>query len=55
VDDSVICRRILSDAVENTELGKVKYTASNGENAIEWLKQQDIDVVLLDTVMPSLL
>ena len=54
MDDSVICRRILSDAVENTELGKVKYTASNGENAIEWLKQQDIDVVLLDTVMPGM-
>ena len=54
VDDSVICRRILSDAVENTELAKVKYTASNGENAIEWLKQQGIDVVLLDTVMPGM-
>ncbi len=52
-DDSCVSRRIFSQAVENTGLGTVVHMASNGNIALEWLKQCDIDVVLLDVLMPE--
>lgn len=53
-DDTIVYRKILSEAVESTGLALVKHAASNGLIALEWLKQQDIDVVLLDVLMPEL-
>ncbi|MCX7712001.1 MAG: chemotaxis-specific protein-glutamate methyltransferase CheB [Clostridia bacterium] len=53
-DDSAVYRRVLSEAVEGTGLGIVARTASNGVIALEWLRQSDFDVVLLDLFMPEL-
>lgn len=49
-----MCRKLIADVVQSTGVGTVKHVASNGANALEWLKQEDIDVVLLDTVMPEM-
>ena len=54
VDDSLVYRNILTRAVEDTGLAEVKYTASNGEIALERLEQGEIDVILLDVYMPKL-
>jgi two-component system, chemotaxis family, protein-glutamate methylesterase/glutaminase len=54
-DDTVIYRKILTQAVEATGFGSVVRTASNGNIALEWLNQDsDIDVILLDAFMPEL-
>lgn len=44
-------RKVLSDAVYGTGLAIVVQTASNGMIALEKLKQQNYDVVLLDALM----
>ena len=54
VDDSLVYRRILTQAVEQTGLGRVIYTASNGELALERLEQSEIDVVIMDVYMPGM-
>lgn len=54
VDDSLVYRKILTEAVEETGLGQVVHTASNGEIALERLEQSRIDVVLLDVYMPDI-
>lgn len=54
VDDSLVYRGILTQAVEGTGLGEVIYTASNGALALERLEQGEIDVILLDVYMPDM-
>lgn len=54
VDDSLVYRGILTQAVEGTGFGEVIYTASNGELALERLEQGAIDVILLDVYMPDM-
>ncbi|RQD70311.1 MAG: chemotaxis-specific protein-glutamate methyltransferase CheB [Tindallia sp. MSAO_Bac2] len=54
VDDTIIYRKILTQAVEDTGLCHVEKTAPNGVLALEWLKQKSFDVVLLDVFMPEL-
>ncbi|SFH51627.1 two-component system, chemotaxis family, response regulator CheB [Tindallia magadiensis] len=52
VDDTIIYRKILTQAVEDTGLCVVDKTAPNGMIALEWLHQKPFDVVLLDVFMP---
>lgn len=51
VDSSVIARMAVLEAVNSTEYGIVERAASNGGIAFEWLKQCDIDVVLMDVMV----
>jgi two-component system, chemotaxis family, protein-glutamate methylesterase/glutaminase len=51
VDDKVIYRKVVADAVDGTSLGMVAHTAPNGPIALEWLGQSAIDVVLMDIFM----
>ncbi len=53
VDKSIFYKKILTQAVESTGLGVVKYTASNVDLARERLKQGKTDVVLLDLYGPD--
>lgn len=53
-DDTVVYRKILSEAVESTGMAVVAHTASNGLIAVEWMEQKDIDVVLMDVFMPEM-
>jgi len=48
-EQSVLNRKLIADAVAATEYGMVLHTASNGLIAMEWLQQDTIDVLLLDT------
>lgn len=50
-DESVLARKAITEAVENTGMGKVEHTAPNGSIAMEWLQHSVIDVVLLDAFM----
>ena len=52
VDDEPVNRQVLFDhlAVQNYHL----YQASNGEQALEMLDTQQIDLILLDVMMPSM-
>lgn len=55
VDDSLLYRKFLTEAVEATELGEVVDTAPDGRVALEKLKEvEDIDVILLDVYMPNM-
>lgn len=54
VDDSLVYRKLLTQVAEDTGLGEVVYTASNGETALERLRQEAIDVILLDVYMPNM-
>lgn len=54
VDDSLVYRRIISKAVEKTNIAVVDCTASSGITALERLEQRNIDVVLLDVFMPKM-
>jgi two-component system, chemotaxis family, protein-glutamate methylesterase/glutaminase len=51
ISRSVLYRKMLSDAVSNTELGVVKHNAPNISIAMEWLNQSEIHVVIMDTIL----
>ena len=53
-DDNNIIREILSDALSEDPDIEVVATAVNGKDAIEYIKQYNPDVVLLDLIMPVL-
>lgn len=53
-DSSVVYRKLISEAVEATGMGNVERTASNGSIALEWLSQEQFDVVLLEDSMPGM-
>lgn len=52
VDDSGVNRRLLVAAL--TGLGHEVLAVENGRRALDLLSTQDVDVVLLDVVMPVL-
>jgi two-component system chemotaxis response regulator CheB len=54
VDDTIVYRKILSATVNHTGMAIATQTASNGEIALEYVKQQSFDVVLLDMVMSDM-
>lgn len=54
VDDSILHRELIKNIVNETEIAKVEYTASNGMTALERIKYSKFDVILLDTIMPEL-
>lgn len=54
VDDTIVYRKVLSATVNHTGIAIAAQTASNGEIALDYLKQQSFDVVLLDLVMPGM-
>ncbi len=54
VDDNALLVDVIKDYFSNSNDIEVSYTASNGEEAIDILtNQNDIDMVLLDIVMPK--
>jgi len=53
-DDSIVYRKVLAEAIENTEIAIVDYAAPNGQKAIEWIKKETVDVALLDVFMPEM-
>lgn len=53
-DDSSMYREVLFKAVNNTGLADVKFLASDGRIAVDWIKQEPVDLVLLDVFMPEL-
>ncbi len=50
-DSSVVTRMYISELVNSTGYSIVEKTASNGSIALEWLKQCEIDVLLLDVMI----
>ena len=54
VDDTIVYRKILTQAAEATGLCEVSKAAPNGLIALELIKQRAFDVVLLDVFMPEL-
>jgi CheY-like chemotaxis protein len=52
VDDNEDARELLADVVRNA--GYTVATASDGREAIEWLKRCRPDLILLDVVMPGM-
>lgn len=52
VDDSVVVRGILGRAVDAEPDMRVVTTATNGRDALDALRQQRVDIVLLDMEMP---
>jgi two-component system chemotaxis response regulator CheB len=54
VDDSIVYRKILVQAVEATGVAIAAQTASNGILALERLEQDRYDVALMDVNMPEL-
>jgi two-component system, cell cycle response regulator len=51
VDDEPLTRRLYSDVLQ--EAGYTCYTAESGAQALEITRQQAVDVVLLDIMMPA--
>ena len=54
VDDSVVVRRLLSEALASTPEIKVAGTASNGAIALARIPQLNPDIITLDIEMPGL-
>jgi two-component system chemotaxis response regulator CheB len=52
VDDSAVVRGILGRAVDAEPDMRVVTTATNGRDALDALRQQQVDIVLLDLEMP---
>jgi two-component system chemotaxis response regulator CheB len=54
VDDSSVFRKVLKEIVVATGVAQAIHTAGNGIEALDRLKYSEIDIVLLDIVMPKL-
>lgn len=54
VDDTVLYRRVLTEALESTGEAEVVATAPHGRLALARLEQIEVDLVLLDVEMPEL-
>jgi two-component system chemotaxis response regulator CheB len=54
VDDSSVFRTVLKEILVATGVALVIYKAADGIEALDILKYSDIDIVLLDIVMPKL-
>ncbi|MDD2619403.1 MAG: chemotaxis-specific protein-glutamate methyltransferase CheB [Syntrophomonadaceae bacterium] len=53
VDDDVMQRKNITEIVKKTGMGSVVHASSNGTLALEWLEHNDVDVALLDVVLPG--
>ncbi|MCB2291643.1 chemotaxis-specific protein-glutamate methyltransferase CheB [Clostridium sp. CS001] len=54
VDDSSVFRKVLKEIVSSTGIPQVIYTAGDGIEALDILKYSDVDIALLDIIMPKL-
>ncbi len=54
IDDSMVYRKVFSDAVMKTGLAKVVQAVSDGYQGLEMIAAQHFDVVLLDVFMPGI-
>lgn len=54
VDDTVLYRRVLTEALESTGEAEVVATAPHGRLALARLEQIEVDLILLDVEMPEL-
>lgn len=54
VDDSALMRRVLCDIINSDGRFSVTAEACNGLEALEYLKKEDFDAVVLDVNMPKL-
>lgn len=54
VDDSVVARSVLTRMVEGTRRFRVAAALGNARAAIDYLKTNDVDIVLLDIEMPGI-
>jgi len=54
VDDSVVIRRLVTNALEQTPIIEVVGTASNGSIGLQRIKQMNPDVITLDIEMPDM-
>lgn len=54
VDDSALMRRVLCDIIEQDKRFQVVANATNGLEALELLKKNTYDVVVLDVNMPKM-
>ena len=52
VDDELLARQLFADVLRDT--GYVVYEAEHGDRALEIARQESIDVVLLDIMMPGM-
>ncbi len=54
VDDSIVCRRLLSDVLSKELDLEIVGTANNGRVALEKVAQLQPDIVILDVEMPEM-
>jgi two-component system, cell cycle response regulator len=54
IDDSAVAREIILDALRQADLAATLLTASNGREALELMKKEDVDLVLCDLEMPGI-
>ncbi len=52
VDDDLINRKLMSAMLKKQPFASTVLEASNGQEAVEMLKSQPIDLVFLDLIMP---
>lgn len=51
VNDNVIHKRSLIEAINSTGMGSVVHTSTNGTLALEWLVHNEVNIVMLDAVI----
>lgn len=54
VDDARLSREILKKIINETEFAIVAYEAKNGSKAISLVKNKDLDLIIIDLIMPGL-
>lgn len=55
VDDERIAREGLRDLIDWSSLGLcVGFCATNGEQALEWMRKNQVDIVITDIKMPKM-
>lgn len=54
VDDSQVARDLLKHIIERDPELRVIGTCSNGQEAMDWVNENDVDVITMDVVMPKM-